>query len=145
MTKILDHLYDRSQPTPSEEDLLNVPFLLKHAPNLHDFMRFEYWNGQPVQTPTLQFVVERGALWIKLSDREGRRTFSTEIRDIASGIELLEGYITDGSIKPHWRAWPGEVKGKGKNQNGCSTPRTGTSKASRSTGTNKRTSKKAST
>lgn len=141
MKEILATLYQSSLAPIDESEIIHVPDLANMAPNLHDFMRYEFWEGEPVVPPKLQFHVSGGQFHIGLSDSERERTCRFPCDGISSGIDMLEGYIRAGALQIHFRDWPTKVRKKGKNdapsskRNGTSTRTSGSTSSKKRTGT----------
>ncbi|GAG70838.1 unnamed protein product [marine sediment metagenome] len=116
MTDILTALFESGKEPDDESQLITIADLRKNGPNLHDFMRFSKWEGADVKTPVLQYVVQNGVFWVKLSDHERQRTFSTECTGILAGVKAIENHIVQGAISNMWRPWniPGKNGSKGK-------------------------------
>jgi hypothetical protein len=116
MAEILSNLFAKSKEPTDESDLVVIPDLVDRAPNLHDFMRFERWESNPVLPPRLGFEVRDGIFWAVLSDTERSRTGRFEVKGIVHGIEFIENLILSGELQKHLKAWPGKngPKAKGK-------------------------------
>lgn len=140
MTKnILDALYQSSLEPKDESEIIHVADLVDMAPNLHDFMRYEFWNGEPVEPPKLQFSVQGGLFWVGLSDSERSRSLRLECEGIQSGIATIEGLINSAQLQNHFRPWPGKGKTKGKNGTPSSKNRGTSTRTYASTSSRKRT------
>lgn len=141
MPSILEDLYENHQPQPSEEDILVIPSLLESCPLLHDFMRFEQWQGNPSEPPTVRFYVSRGKLHVAISDTQRGRSYRAECADIEPGFMHLESVISSGEIQNHWFYWDDSKKPKKQKKDASSNGPTGASKASPSKRSPKRTAK----
>jgi len=105
MDDILEGLYQAEQYPNDESDLMRIPEMETDRPLLHDFMRFEFYKGEPVNTPDVKFSVQGGQLWVTLSDGERRRSVRLACKSFEDGLDVLEGVISSGQIKTLWRYW----------------------------------------
>lgn len=142
MTKnILDGLYQSSLQPVDESEIIHVPDLCRMAPNLHDFMRYEYYQGEPTVPPKLTFQVQGGILWAGLSDSERTRYCRFEVEGIEHGLVFIEGLINSATLAKHFRPWPGHEKAAAKNGGQSSKKNGSRTRTSKATSSPTRTAK----
>lgn len=103
MSDMVDALYDDGQDERSEEDYPSCPFLLKTAPLVHDFVRFDRYKGKKRQNGKFS-VTCQGDLWVvSLTDPDRQRSFSCTGHGTESALATMDSLIETGQVM--WRYW----------------------------------------
>ncbi|GAG73761.1 unnamed protein product [marine sediment metagenome] len=103
MADMLDDLYEDPQGDKSEEDYPSCPFLLKHAPLLHDFIRFDRYKGKPRKNGKVSFGCDGSHFVLSITDSDRQRSFTISCLGVQEGLQAIDQMISTKQI--HWRNW----------------------------------------